>query len=152
MSLDFEKYAAKGNELVNMLAEDLQVPRDKAGRILRSVLHALRRHISIDESFQLLAQLPMALKGIYVDQWNPSQFYHRIHSLDEFFDEIRHEDGGLAGYDFGNNEKAKTAVRAVFRTLTYYLSEGEIDDFIANLPMELQQFIRDSIGKGKAVL
>lgn len=151
MSLDFEKYAAKGNELLNMLAEDLKVPRDKAGRILRSVLHALRRHLSIDESFQVLSQLPMALKGVYVDQWNPSQSYQRIHKLEEFFDEIRSEDKGLAGYDFGNNEKAKKAVSAVFKTLTYYLSEGEFEDFIAMMPVELKKFIRDSIDEGKAV-
>jgi uncharacterized protein (DUF2267 family) len=152
MSLDFEKYAAKGNELVNLLATDLGVPRDKAGRILRSVLHALRRHLSIDESFQLLSQLPMALKGVYVDQWNPSKSWPRIHTIEEFLDEIRAEDKEMAGYDFGNNEKAKKAVSAVFRTLTYYLSEGEFDDFIAMLPKDIQKFIRGSIGEGKAVL
>ena len=151
MSLDFEKYAAKGNELLNVLAEDLNVPRDKAGRILRSVLHVLRNHISIDESFQVLSQLPMALKGVYVDQWNPSEEYHRIHKLEEFFDEVRKEDKGLAGYDFGNNQKAKEAVSAVFKALTYYLSEGEVEDFIAMLPVELKKFIHDSIERGKAV-
>ncbi|HWC51962.1 MAG TPA: DUF2267 domain-containing protein [Chitinophagaceae bacterium] len=152
MSLDFEKYAAKGNELVNMLAKDLQIHPDNAGRILRSVLHALRKHLGIDESFQLLSQLPMALKGVYVDQWDPSESYQRIHTVEEFLDEVRSEDKGLAGYDFGNNEKARNIVRTVFKDLTYYLSEGEFDDFTAMLPGELKKFIRESIGEGKMVL
>ena len=35
MSLDFEKYAVKGNEFVRLVVEELEVPRDKAGRIIR---------------------------------------------------------------------------------------------------------------------
>src|SRR5574338_312900 len=139
MSLDFEKYAAKGNELVNMLAKDLQVHPDNAGRILRSVLHALRKRLSIDESFQLLSQLPMALKGVYVDQWDPSESYQRIHTVEEFLDEVRSEDKGLAGLDFGNNEKARNILRTVFKDLTYYLSEGEFEDFTDMLPGELKK-------------
>jgi len=36
MSLDFEKYAAKGNEFVNLVTEDLELSWDKAGRIIRA--------------------------------------------------------------------------------------------------------------------
>lgn len=152
MSLDFDKYAAKGNEMLHMLADDLQVPVDKAGRILRAVIRALRNQLNIDESFQVLAQLPMALKAVYVDQWNPNQPITRIHTVDEFLDGIRQQDGKSAGYDFGNNESARRALRAVFRTLTYYLSEGELDDIKAVLPAELKKFINESIGEGRKAL
>src|SRR4051794_18155611 len=113
MSLDFEKYAAKGNELVNLLSEDLQVPRDMAGRILRAVLHALRNRVSIEASIQFMAQLPMALKSVYVEGWKLPSTYNRIRHLNDFLDEIRNEDYQVAGYDFGDNEKAKQAVKAV---------------------------------------
>lgn len=152
MSLDFEKYAAKGNEMVNMLAGDLQVPRDKAGRILRAVLHAIRNRLSIDESLQVIAQLPMALKAIYVDQWNPSKFIERIHHLSEFLDEVRQCDIGSAGYDFGNDASAKLAVKGVFRTLSYYLSAGEFEDMIAIFPTEMKEFVQSSIGIGRMAL
>src|SRR5437868_4188083 len=110
MAIDFDKYAAKGNELLNLLADDLQVPADKAGRILRSVLHAIRNRLSVQESLQVIAQLPMALKALYVDQWHIAEYVPRIHYVKQFVDEIRACDNGLAGYDFGDEEATKQAV------------------------------------------
>ncbi|KAA9035936.1 DUF2267 domain-containing protein [Ginsengibacter hankyongi] len=152
MSLDFERYAAKGNEFVNLVAEDINVPRDKAGRIIRAVLHALRNKLTMEESFQLMAQLPMALKGVYVEGWAIHQEFHRISHVNEFFDEIRKEDGGQAGYDFGNNEKTKVAVAAIFKALNFYISEGEINDVMGAMPKELRAFIRKSIAGNETVL
>lgn len=152
MSLDFDKYAAKGNEVVNMLADELKVPRDKAGRILRAVLHALRDRISIDESMQVLAQLPMALKSVYVDQWQPWHSFHRIHHIDEFIDDIRKYDKRSAAMDFGNDQTAMLAIKAVFKTLNYYLSEGEFRDIVAVLTTEMKEFVFNSIGYGKIVM
>ena len=43
--------------------------RDKAGRILTAILHALRDIIPPAESLQLIAQLPMFLKAVYVNGW-----------------------------------------------------------------------------------
>jgi uncharacterized protein (DUF2267 family) len=152
MSLDFDKYAAKGNEMVNMLAEDLKVPRDKAARILRAVLYAIRNRISLDESLQVIAQLPMVLKAIYVDQWDPWHSFHRIHHLDEFIDEVRKHDKKAAGYDFGNNESAKRAIQAVFRTLNSYVSQGEFRNIVAMLPGELKEFVNSSVGDERMTL
>ncbi len=145
MSLDFEKYVAKGNEFLKLVAEDLQVPRDKAGRIIRAVLHALRNRLSHEESFQLIAQLPMTLKGVYVDGWKFNKDFNRISHVNEFLDEVRGEDGGLAGYDFGDNSNASLAVATVFKALNYFVSEGEMSDIMAVLPAALKEFVKKSI-------
>lgn len=152
MALDFEKYASKGNEFVKLVAEDLKVPRDKAGRIIRAVLHALRNRLSHEESFQLLAQFPMALKGVYVDGWKFDKDFNRISHINEFLDEVRKEDGGLAGYDFGNNAKAKIAVATVFKTMNYFVSEGEMNDIIDVMPEELKLFIKKCIAGNEIIL
>lgn len=152
MSLDFEKYAAKGNEFVHLIAEELEVTRDKAGRIIRAVLHALRNRLSHEESFQLLAQLPMSLKGVYVDGWRFDKDFNRISHVNDFLDEVRKEDGGQAGYDFGNNSKARVAVASVFKALNYFVSEGEMNDIIGVMPSELKQFIKESITGNGTVL
>lgn len=141
MSLDFEKYAAKGNEIVNMLSKDIGLSADSSGRILRSTLHALRNRIGTNESFDLLSQLPMALKGIYVDGWKPEKSYERIKHVGEFFDEIRKENGQTAAYDFGNDQKMKNIVGAVFKTLHYHISKGEMDDILNCMPSALKVFI-----------
>lgn len=141
MALDFEKYAARGNEFVNLVRQDLGISRDKASRIIQAVLHALRNRLTHEESFQLMAQLPLALKGIYVDGWKFGREFTRIHSLEDFLEEIRNEDGGLAGFDFGNNAKAELAAGSVFRALKNFISEGEMKDVVDVLPTELKEFI-----------
>jgi len=152
MSLDFEKYAAKGNEFVKLVATDLTIPKDKAGRIIRAVFHALRNRLSHEESFQLIAQLPMILKAIYVDGWKFNHEFIRINNLNDFLDEVRQEDRGLAGYDFGNNKKAKNAVASVFKALTYFVSEGEMNDITAMLPMEIKEFIKETLSGKETIL
>ena len=152
MSLDFEKYTAKGNEFVHLVAEEIKVPRDIAGRIIRAVLHALRNRLSHEESFQLIAQLPMALKGVYVDGWHFDKDFNRLKTVADFLDEVRKEDGGRAGYDFGNDLKARFTVSAVFKALSYFVSEGEINDVINVLPDEMKKFIRHSLASNETVL
>jgi uncharacterized protein (DUF2267 family) len=142
MSLDFLQYATKGNAFVNAVAHELEVPRDQSARIIRAVLHALRNRLSLDESFQLLAQLPMALKAVYVDGWKPNGDYVRIRHLDEFLDEIRQEDGGMAGYDFGNNQRALKAVSAVFQALHEFISEGGFEGLVFTLPESFQTWLK----------
>jgi uncharacterized protein (DUF2267 family) len=151
MSFNFEKYASKGNEFVNTIAEDLNVPKEKSGRIIRAVFHALRNRISHEESFQLIAQLPMALKGAYVDGWKFDKDFSRIGHLTDFLDEIRKEDGELASYDFGNDAKAKHAVVAVFKALGRFVSEGEMEDIMATLPKELKTFIKKDVVGNRVV-
>jgi len=43
------------------------------GRIVRSVFHVLRDMLSTEESLQLIAQLPMALKSLYMDGTTTNQ-------------------------------------------------------------------------------
>ena len=142
MSLEFDQYAAKGNAYVNRVAETLQVQRDQAARIVRSVLHALRNRLSHEESFQLIAQLPMALKAVYVDGWKHSDSYLRIRRPEEFLDEIRKEDNGMAGYDFGNNQRAALATAAVLNILFESISDGETKAILNTLPESLKMWIQ----------
>ena len=147
MSIDFLQYAAKGNAFINAVAEELHVPRDQAARITRAVFHAFRNRLSMEESFQLLAQLPMALKAVYVDGWKPSAEFVRIRHIDDFLDEIRTEDGGLAGYDFGNDQRALKAVSAVFQTLHDFISEGGFEGLIHTLPESYQTWMKPFLHK-----
>lgn len=152
MASDFDKYAAKGNQFLNLLADDLQVSPEMALRILRSVLHGIRSRLSVNDSLRLIAQFPMMLKGLYVDQWDAPTKPTRIHHVTTFLDEIRKFDKTLAGYDFGNDQEALNAVKAVFRTLNNYLSPGEFKHLAAVMPKELKELIADAIGEGRIPL
>ncbi|MGN6211176.1 DUF2267 domain-containing protein [Parafilimonas sp.] len=152
MATPFDKYAAKGNELLHLLAEDLQISNEKAFRILKAVLHVLRDHVSIQASVQLMAQLPVAVKGVYVEQWHVNAAVKKLHVPLDFFNEVCLYDKSMALQDFENYAAVENSVKAVFRTLNYYLSNGAFEDIIAVMPTEIKKLIENSIGKNRMVL
>ena len=145
MSLNFEDYAINGNEFVRLVKEELEIPDQKTGRIIRAVLHALRNRLSHEESFHLIAQLPMAIKGVYVDSWKFNKDFDKIRHINDFLDEVKKEDSGMAQYDFGNANTTKQAVAAVFKAISYFVSEDEMNHIILILPGELKVFIKEAL-------
>ena len=141
MALNFEKYAAKGNEFVNKLGGHLGDVgnRDRAGRVLRCVLRALRNRITMEESLQLLSQLPMAIKAVYVEGWKPHQKFTRIKTIEDFSEEVMKEDGLSVWRDFSSVEDTMIAIEAVTKTLADYVTAGELHDVIGLMPKEIKQ-------------
>lgn len=140
--MNFEKYVEKGNLFLKELAEEIGVPGDKerAGRVLRTVLHVLRNRLTLEESFDLISQLPMCIKAIYVDGWKPSPMPDKtIKSVDDFIHSVLEEDRRSAGRDFGNEEHAKQIIKAVFRVIKRHVSDGEIQDVKGDLPKHLKE-------------
>lgn len=134
--MNFEKHAAKGNEFLNRLAWHLNDPQNKerAGRILRSVLRALRNRLTLEESIQLMAQLPMVIKGLYVDGWTPHKSHTKIKTIEELAWEVVREDGTSAKVDFADVADALRAIEAVMKTMADYVSPGELHNIVAILP------------------
>lgn len=149
MSLNFENFAAKGNEFINTLDRELgDKGRDHAARVLRCVLRALRCRLSVEESLHLLSQLPMVIKAVYVDGWKPTRQRKRIKNMEDFADEVIREDGLTAWRDFANREEAIVAVKAVMRTLSTYVSAGEMADVSTIFPSSMKEEINDWIESG----
>lgn len=144
MTLDFEKYAKKGNEFLNRLEENLNnEDRAHASRILRSTFRVLRNHLTFEESLQLLAQLPMVLKAVYVDGWSNTA-HKKIKTAKEFLFEVGQEDGSNAWRDFNSEDEILSAVRAVIKTLRMYVSSGEIDQALGTLPAKVRRILEPS--------
>ena len=138
MTLDFNKYAMKGNEFLNRLEENLgSADRAHAARILRSTFRVLRNHLTFEESLQLLSQLPMAIKSVYVDGWKKGE-HQKIKTVDEFLIEVIHEEKDGAWKDFGSKEDIVDCVRAVIDTMRLYVSSEEIDQALGTLPRRLR--------------
>ncbi len=142
MALDFNKFAEKGNKFIKELAKEFGHPEDtaKAGRKLRAILHALRGCLTVQESMQLLAQLPMFLKAVYVDGWNYGRVKKKIKSEMDFMEEVRRFDFGSADFDFKEDEDIEINTLLVFQQLRKYISPGEMEDLRAVLPKELKYF------------
>ncbi|MEX1241085.1 MAG: DUF2267 domain-containing protein [Cyclobacteriaceae bacterium] len=138
MALDFEKYAMKGNEFLHQLETNLgSADRGHAARILRSTFKVLRNHLTFEESLQLLSQLPMAIKCVYVEGWTRGENV-RIKTVDDFLIEIIQAEGNSAWRDFGSKDEILLAVRAVVDTMRLYVSHEEMDQAIATLPRKIQ--------------
>lgn len=143
MALNFEKYAQEGNEFLNELARELGHPeeRDAASRILRAVLHNLRDRIEIAESFNLLSQLPMFLKAVYVEQWRYHEKPQRIKSMEAFKEEVKKEQAGLGEREFGWDISTEDIIKTVIHCLGKYVTPGQLQHIKANLPQELKEII-----------
>lgn len=149
MGIDFEKYTMKGHEFLNILARKLgdEKNTDRAARILRSVFAMLRNHITVEESIQLLAQMPVAIKGIYVDGWTLSHSKERIRTFDGLINEIALHEGSVIWRDFSNREEVIEAIRAVVETMTHYVSKEEMMEAFEGFPKGLKFSFQEWIDK-----
>jgi uncharacterized protein (DUF2267 family) len=139
--INFEKFAAEGNAFINELSAKLGHTEEKGqvGIILRSVLHVLRDCMTIQQSFHFLAQLPMFLKAIYVEQWKYSEGPARIKTLEEFAKRVEEEQRKFGERQFDWSESTIDIVKTVINSLHRYVSEGEFNDVIAELPKGIKQ-------------
>ncbi|TSE06554.1 MULTISPECIES: DUF2267 domain-containing protein [Aquimarina] len=147
MALNFNRYATEANTFLKEYAEEMNLSEtpDKAGRILSAILHGLREIISIEESLQFIAQLPMFLKAVYVNGWSIKGKKHRIKHMKEFIDLVRSFDGVTSTYDFESNEIAEHYINTTFFILRKYVSTGEMKHIRDELPKNLKNMIFDKL-------
>jgi len=107
--------------------------RHKAYLGLRTTLHALRDRLSVEETAQLGAQLPMLIRGLYYEGWNPTGKPEKVRHKTAFLAPIR--DHFRDDWHVDPEEIA----RAVLKVLTQHVSEGEIADIKHCLPTELRE-------------
>jgi uncharacterized protein (DUF2267 family) len=138
--MNFEQYAQESNRFVKDVANELGngADTDTAYRIMRSVFHTLREILSPEESLHLLSQLPLGIKGIYVDGWHIGGG-DRIRSMPEFLACLRSQNDRSAGRDFGDDETSRHHVKAVLNVLKRHVTTGEIQHVIDQFPLELTE-------------
>jgi uncharacterized protein (DUF2267 family) len=107
--------------------------RHRAWAALRSVLHALRDRLSVEEAVSLGAQLPLLVRGAYYEGFRPSAMPVRMRTREEFYERVRRE---LRGYQSDEIEEM-TAV--VLDVLADHISVGEADHIGRLLPRQLAE-------------
>lgn len=146
MSINFNKYAEEGNSFINGLAKNLGHPEEtsRTGIILRAVLHALRERITTPESLNLISQLPMFIKAIYVEGWKYSEHPKKFNK-NEFLEEIKRHQDQLGENEFPWKESTESIVKTVINELRTFVSKGEIDDILAQLPDDFKGLFEERI-------
>ena len=85
---------------------------------LRTVLHALRDRLPVQESADIAAQLPMLLRGLFYEGWQPSRVPERM-GKDEFLNRIRRE------FTYSINTSIEELVHTVIVALERHVADGQ---------------------------
>jgi uncharacterized protein (DUF2267 family) len=96
---------------------------------LRAVLHALRDRLDVEVAAHLSAQLPMLVRGIFYEGWDPTRVPVRM-TVDEFLDRVEAE-AHLKG-----RSEAENAARTVTTALWSELTPGMVEHVMKLLPEE----------------
>jgi uncharacterized protein (DUF2267 family) len=105
----------------------------KAYLALRTVLHALRDRLTVEEAVHLGAQLPMLVRGFYFEGWTLRDKPHKERHKEDFLAHVKE------AFKDDVTVNPQQIVRAVFRVLTKHTSKGEIDDVKHILPKALRE-------------
>ena len=136
-----DRSVEKAHIWVNDLAAELGTEDGQhAYRVLRAFLHALRDHLSVDEAAALAAQLPIFVRGVFYEGWDPSRTPGHARDLDSFLGGIARE-ARLAG-----ETEASFAAAAAHRVLDRHVSAGEAESVLGVLPEHLRAFLSSQNG------
>ena len=129
----FDTTVQKTNRLLKEIEQEYGWPQERRGQsyhALNAVLHALRDRLTVEESAQLAAQLPMLVRGMYYDGWNPTHVPEKM-GRDEFLNRVRQE------FPYEVDGGTELLVQTVFQALGHHVSEGEWNDIKSTMPRDL---------------
>jgi uncharacterized protein (DUF2267 family) len=130
----FSTTVDKTNRVLKEIEEAYGWPKERRNQsyaALRAVLHALRDRLRVEEAAQLAAQLPMLIRGIYYDSWEPSRVPVKMHKQ-EFLERVRRE----LPFDVKDDD-VEPLVQTVLSKLRRYITSGEWEDVKSTLPKGL---------------
>lgn len=129
----FDHTVQETNTWLNRVGERINSDdRHRAYAALRAVLHALRDRLNTGANAHLSAQLPMLVRGLYYEGWQPDHGDLDRHR-DEFLNRVKRDlPEGMKGH-------AEGAVRAVFSVIADMIDAGETSKVIKSLPAELRK-------------
>jgi len=132
--VNLEKYCNETQSWLSEIAQLLHVPghSDWAFSAMKAVLHTLRDRTTVEEVFHLSAQLPVLIRGIYLEGYKPSGKPEKMNA-EEFVREIKNRMGP------STEVQAPDAIRAVFTVLYEKISPGEMEDIKGSMPKDIQR-------------
>lgn len=128
----FDKTLQTTHIWLDEIIEDLHTDRHTAWHVLGAVLRALRDRLQVGLSAHLSAELPLLVRGLYYDQWRPSEEKLKQRSLAEFLEHV--SDGLVDTKPIGSVEASRT----VFAVLNRHIERGQIEKVRQALPAEIR--------------
>lgn len=131
----FDKTVQESNLWLKDLMERLNTTdRHHAYSSLRAVLHALRDRIGPEVAAHLGAQLPMLLRGLFYEGWDPTGKPTKERHEAQFLAHIARE------LPRATEDDVEKAARAALDVLSKHIDRGTAVKIAAMFPLELRKF------------
>lgn len=123
----------KTHEWVNELRDRLDWSSyHDALRLLRVTLHQIRDRVHVNEAAQLSAQLPILIRGMFFEGWQPQLAPLPERRASDLIQAIQHHVGDVMEY------RGQQDIVTVFKLLNARITAGEVNDIRANLPEDIR--------------
>ncbi|HXG79498.1 MAG TPA: DUF2267 domain-containing protein [Methyloceanibacter sp.] len=131
----FDKTVQESNLWLKDIMERLDTAdRHHAYSALRAVLHALRDRIGPEVAAHLGAQLPMLLRGLFYEGWDPTGKPTKERHQQAFLALVARE------LPRADKDEVEQGARAVLDVLSKRIDRGEAVKIAAMFPLELRKF------------
>ncbi|SCL35852.1 Uncharacterized conserved protein, DUF2267 family [Micromonospora nigra] len=133
----FESSMDKTNVILKEIEQAYGWPKEQRNQsyaALRTVLHLLRDRMPVAESVEFAQQLPVLVRGIYFDGWQPENVPIKL-NRDDFLYEVRQ------GFPYDVQGGPEQVVRVVLDTLRRHVTQGEWQDVKSTMPGDLAKII-----------
>lgn len=124
----FDRTFQMTNIWLDEIMEKLGPDRQIAWKVLSTVLHKLRDMLQPDLAAHLGAQLPLLVRGVYYDLYEPSKQPITLRTREDFVSEVEKWLSDVRPID------PVLAIQAVFGVLNRHLSAGQIAKVREALP------------------
>jgi uncharacterized protein (DUF2267 family) len=113
--------------------------RDMVYKATKAVLQTIRDRLPYEELFHFSANLPMIMKGMLIDSYDPiKDKKEKIKTEEEFYDHVQNY------YDSQRRDiiSAKEATSGVINTFFNRVGEGEMQKVADTMPLKLKPLFR----------
>lgn len=128
----FDKSLQVTNIWLNEIMADHGPDRQRAWHILGAVLRTVRDRLPPDLAAHLGAQLPLLVRGVFYDQFQPGRLPDKTRTRDAF---LGHVNDGMEG---ARPVNAEAAVQSVFKVLSHHLDPGQVKKVRDALPEDIR--------------
>ena len=129
----FDKTLETTHIWLKEIMADLGPDKQVAWKVLSTVLHKLRDRLSINLAAHLGAQLPLLIRGVYYDQFEPQKMPSECRSRDDFVQEVTEWLTDTRPVD------PELAIQSVFKVLSRHISQGQVDHVKQALSKHVRQ-------------
>lgn len=129
----FDKTIQTTNIWLDEIMDRTGPDRQLAWKVLSEVLHKLRDRLQPGLAAHLGAQLPLLVRGVYYDLYEPAKQPADVGTAEEFVHEVAKWLSDARAVD------PKEAIEAVFGVLERHISAGEIEKVRQALPRSIRE-------------